>query len=91
LDLVNIVETFMDAQQSINSTLVSHTHWDPISFMTGPTMLPEMISILWDHINILVRAEMLVDPHKTNCNNYEMDHLEPSSAWWIGSRFNYTN
>jgi|15BtaG_2_1085339.scaffolds.fasta_scaffold04773_4 hypothetical protein len=99
LDLVSIVEDFMSNQQSINETMATHDHYalggvDKVTGMipvTGPPELPQMINILFDKIMILIKDEGMVDMHKTNCNNYEMNHLEPSSAWWIGSRFNYTN
>jgi len=99
LDLVSIVEDFMNHQQSFNETIISHDHYsvagvDKITQMipiTGPPELDQVGQLAVDSISIFIKDEAMIDTHKNNCNNYETNHLEPSSAWWIGSRFNYTN
>ena len=91
MDLVNMLETFMSNQQSINDTLATHAHIDPVSGTTGPEMPDAMVANIWDTINTLVLCELMIDKHKLNCTNYLDNHTEENKGSWIGSRFNYTN
>tara|TARA_R110000824_G_scaffold34590_8_gene109529 strand:- start:274 stop:1164 length:891 start_codon:yes stop_codon:yes gene_type:complete len=86
----SLVENFLDAQSSFNRTITSHTHVAPPAGPTSPS--PELAltgPVAAIRMQVLAKAPMR--SHRLSCKMLRINHLEPFTDSWIGSRYNFTN
>tara|TARA_R110002020_G_scaffold473697_1_gene703339 strand:+ start:910 stop:1800 length:891 start_codon:yes stop_codon:yes gene_type:complete len=88
--LSNLVEHFIDAQSKFNREITTHTH---VGNLGGPTSNSAELAPAGVEAGIRTQAlaKTPMRGHRIKCVELRLNHLEPFSDKWIGSRYNYTN
>jgi len=83
-----VVENFMDAQSSFNMAITNHTHLPP----HGTTPSPQCVAAgIVNAARTQVLAKVPLKFHRMKCMGVRLNHLQPFTDGWIGSRYNTTN
>ena len=86
--LSSLVENFLSAQMQFNKAITNHNHVAIIPTTPSPQLIA-MGNIASIRMLALVKGPM--KSHRINCKMMRLNHLEPMTDSWIGSRYNFTN
>jgi len=84
----SLLENFLDAQSSFNLSVTSHTHLPPHGTTPSPQLL---VSGATNTIRTQALAKMPLKGHRFKLMRLRLNHLQPFTDGWIGSRFNTSN
>ena len=89
-DISAVVENFMDAQSSFNTAITNHIHIAPPVGPTSPS--PECVAGgIVNTVRTQVLAKVPLKFHRMKCMSVRLNHLQPFTEGYIGSRYNTTN